>query len=183
MTAITNIGRAKLVSLSVAVVAVLVAGAISIAIGGAGSSKAVQPKTVTASSAHRKPAPVDHALLSVRGVTGGRLSPGATEPVTVYVHNAGHQNETVVSTTITVQDASEGCTAARNIRVTGYHRSANSSSYIIKAHHTVTVPLTITMLDLHDSGTVGGAHYVSGNQDACQSSRFPLTFHATAKIG
>lgn len=189
MTAITKIGRAKLVSLSIAVVAVPVAGVLSITMAGAGTPKptaatspaVAQGQTVTVTSA-QSPAAVDHASLSVSGSVNGLLAPGVTRPVTVTVQNTGHQPDNLLSVSIVVGNASSTCTAARNLQTTGWTASSSNSN-VIKAGATVSVPLTITMLDLQDLGAPGTNGFTSGNQDACQAKNFPLTFTATAKIG
>src|SRR5580658_7981842 len=121
--------RARLASLAIAVIAVLVTGVLSVTLAGADTAK--HPKkhptqTVSATSKSPKAAKVARPEVWVRGVTSGALAPGGTDPVTIYVHNPSRQKETVTSVTITARNASAACTAARNIRVTSFHLTSKS---------------------------------------------------------
>jgi hypothetical protein len=110
--------------------------------------------------------------LIVHGSSPAFLAPGVTRKVTIRIHNPHHTLMVINTAAVKVGDASEKCTARKNISTTRYDSAApGAKRYVAYLHHKVRIPLTLTMLNLPT------------NQDACKGARFPLSYTATGQEG
>jgi hypothetical protein len=153
------------------VIVVLVGGLVLTAINSfASPSHKTLAATTSGSSNGTASAPLPK--LSVHGSSPKGLAPGVTKTVTVQIRNPRHVHIVVTAASITVGDASETCSAKKNISTSSYKSTAaGAKSYDVYVSHQARIPLKITMVDLPT------------NQDACKGAHFPLTFTATGRAG
>jgi hypothetical protein len=153
-----------------AVIVVLVGG-LALTTMSSFASPARRTLATISGSGHGGVAQVNKAELIVHGSSPTFLAPGVTKKVMIRIRNPHKTIMVITDASIKVGDASEKCTAKKNITTTSYQLTPGAKQYRVYLHHKVRIPLTLTMLDLPT------------NQDSCKGARFPLTYHATGREG
>jgi hypothetical protein len=155
--------------------AYVVCGALGVAAGWALAAlhNGGTPATVTAgvadTSAHLADRLYGSVSFTVRGRVAG-LVPGKQAALRLRVSNPHAWRIRVLTVSVTIEDASAKCRAARNIAVRGYNaRRMHAKRYIVAGHGTADMSLPIKV--------VNAPHR---NQDACKHAVFPLRYAGTA---
>lgn len=115
--------------------------------------------------------PAGHApFAAVSNVS--RLRPGQMQTLQVKVTNPDEVAYTILELTATPQDANASCSGPTNLVVSSYKSTKpGSRTYLVPRRSSITIPLTIMMLDTATS------------QDGCKNVAFPLAFGGLATQG
>jgi hypothetical protein len=135
---------------------------------------ATQPgalRLVQSSGAATAQSPPGHAPFAAVGSVSA-LRPGQMQTLQVKVTNPDTVDYKILELTATPQDANPSCSGSTNLVVSSYQSTKpGSRTYLVPRRSSITIPLTIMMLD------------TASSQDGCKNVSFPLAFGGLATQG
>ncbi len=128
-------------------------------------------RLVQSSGAALAQSPPGHAPFAAVGSVS-QLRPGQMQTLQVKVTNPDEVAYKILELTATPQDANNNCSGTTNLVVSSYQSTKpGSRTYLVPRKASITIPLTIMMLDTATS------------QDGCKNVSFPLSFGGLATQG
>ena len=128
-------------------------------------------RVVHSSGAAAAKSPPGHAPFAAVGSVR-QLRPGQLQTLQVTVTNPDEVAYKILELTATPQDANTSCSGTTNLVVSSYQSTKpGSRTYLVPSKSSITIPLTIMMLDTATS------------QDGCKDVSFPLAFGGSATQG